>query len=215
VLCLIAFFTSPSYTKNKSIFVSERKGFPVISTSEFRKGAKILFQNQPYMVLEYHHVKPGKGGAFVRTKMKNMITGLIHEETFRSGEKFSDPDLSYREMQYLYLEDGIYNFMDQETFEQVLLNKNQIEEVVPFLKEQEMYTVLYFGERPIGVTPPMFMNLSVTETQPGFRGDTAQGACNKPATLETGLVIQVPIFVNEGDVIKVDTRESRYIERVK
>src|SRR5207244_592003 len=109
-------------------------------------------------------------------------------------------------------DESLYNFMDQDSFEQVILNKDQLEEVLPFLKEQEMYTVLYFGEKAIGVTPPMFMNLVVTETQPGVRGDTAQGGATKPAMLETGLSISVPLFVNEGDIIKVDTRESRYIE---
>lgn len=187
----------------------------MISTSDFRRGAKILFREQPYMVLEYHHVKPGKGGAFLRTKMKNMITGLIHEETFRSGEKFSEPDLEYRSMQYLYPEDSLYNFMDQESFEQIALDKDHIIEVLDYLKEQEVYTILYFEGKPIGVTPPMFMELKVTETVPGVRGDTAQGAATKPATLETGMVMQVPLFVEEGDVLKIDTRDNRYVERVK
>ena len=187
----------------------------MISTSEFRRGAKILFREAPYMVLEYHHVKPGKGGAFLRTKMKNMITGLIHEETFRSGEKFSEPDLEYRSMQYLYKDDSLYNFMDQESFEQIALDKDHISEVLDYLKEQEIYTILYFEGKPIGVTAPMFMELKVIETVPGVRGDTAQGAATKPATLETGLVMQLPLFVEEGDVVKVDTRDMRYIERVK
>lgn len=187
----------------------------VIATSDFRKGCKILFRNEPFMVLDYQHVKPGKGGAFVRTKMKNMITGLMHEETFRSGEKFPAPDLEYRQMQYLYEDNGLYNFMDQESYEQVELNKNQIEEVLDYLKEQEVYTILNFNDKPIGTTPPLFMELEITETPPGVRGDTAQGGATKPATLETGLVIQVPLFVNEGETIKVDTRDAKYIERVK
>lgn len=167
------------------------------------------------MVLEYHHVKPGKGGAFVRTKMKNMITGLTHEELFRSGEKFPEPDLEYREMQYLYKEDDLYNFMDQESFEQVALNENQISDVLDYLKEQTIYTILYFEGRPIAVTPPLFMELEVTEAPPGVKGDTAQGGGSKPVTLETGLVLQAPLFVEAGDVIKVDTRDGKYIERVK
>lgn len=187
----------------------------MIATSDFKKGTKILFKDAPYMVLDYSHVKPGKGGAFVRTKMKNMITGLIHEETFRSGEKFPSPDLEYKEMQYLYEDDGLYNFMDQESFEQVALNKSQLEEVLKFLKEQTVYTILYFQEKPIAVTPPMFMELAITETPPGVKGDTAQGAGTKPATLETGAVVQVPLFVEEGEKIKVDTRTNQYIERVK
>lgn len=187
----------------------------MVSTSDFKKGTKILFRDEPYMVLSFVHVKPGKGGAFVRTKMKNMITGLLREETFRSGEKFSDPNLSYRTMQYLYQEDGLYQFMDQEDFDQVALNKEQIEGVFNYLKEQEVYTVLYFGDKAIGVTPPLFMELEVVETQPGVRGDTAQGGATKPAKLETGFTISVPLFVNEGDLIKVDTRDGSYIERVK
>lgn len=187
----------------------------MIATSDFKKGAKILFRGEPYMVLEYTHVKPGKGGAFLRTKMKNLITGLVREETFRSGEKFPVPDLQYRDMQYLYAEGNMYNFMDQESFDQVALNKEQLEDVMKYLKEETIYAILYFDGKPIAVNPPMFMELLVTDTPPGVRGDTAQGGGNKPATMETGLVIQVPLFVNEGDVLKVDTREDRYIERVQ
>lgn len=186
----------------------------MVTTSEFRKGKKILFDNTPFMVIEFVHVKPGKGGAFVRTKMKNMITGLLHEETFRSGEKFEDPGLEYKDMQYLYLQDGLYNFMDQESYEQISFNKEQVEEALDFLKEQEIYTILYFQDRPIAVNPPMFMNLKVVNTPPGVRGNTAQGGATKTATLETGLNIHVPLFVNEGDTIKVDTRTVEYIERV-
>jgi elongation factor P len=187
----------------------------VISTSDFRKGAKILFRDQPYLVIEFHHVKPGKGGAFVRTKMKNMLTGLLHEETFRSGEKFPQPDLQYKNMQYLYQDGSNYDFMDQDSFEQVSLSKTQLEEVLDYLKEQVIYIVLYFEDRPIAVTPPLHMELEVKETPPGVKGDTAQGAGSKPATLETGMVIQVPLFVTEGDRIKVDTRTGEYIERLK
>ncbi len=167
------------------------------------------------MVIDWVHVKPGKGGAFLRTKMKNMITGLIHEELFRSGEKFSNPELEYREMQYLYNDGTLYQFMDQESYEQVGLSKVQLEDVLDYLKEQIVYTLLYFQEKPIAVNAPMFMELEVKETVPGSRGDTAQGACTKPATLETGMVVQVPLFVQEGEVLKIDTRDGKYIERVK
>lgn len=187
----------------------------MISTSDFRKGAKILFRDAPYMVLDYQHVKPGKGGAYVRTKMKNMLTGLVHEETFRSGEKFPSPDLEYHDMLYLYKDGELYNFMDQKSYEQVALHADQLEEVISLLKEQTIYTILYFDGKPIAVTPPMFMELTVIETPPGVRGDTAQGSATKHAKLETGLVVQVPLFVNENDIIKVDTRTSTYIERVK
>jgi elongation factor P len=187
----------------------------VIATSDFKKGAKILFDGQPYVIVDYQHVKPGKGGAFLRTKMKNMITNLMKEETFRSGEKFEQPDLEYKNMQYLYEEDGLYQFMDQDTFEQVAFDKAQIQEALNYLKEQEVYTVLYFEEKPISVQTPIFIELKVKETPPGVKGDTAQGAGSKPATMETGLVVQVPLFVNEGDLLKIDTREGVYIERVK
>lgn len=187
----------------------------MISTSDFKKGSKILFNNEPYMVLDYAHVKPGKGGAFLRTKMKNMLTGLTREETFRSGEKFEQPDLEYKEMQYLYKDGDHYNFMDQDTYDQVAFNEDQIEEVKDYLKEQEVYVILYFNEKPIAVNPPLFVELMVKETMPGVKGDTAQGAGSKPATLETGVVVQVPLFIDEGDVVKIDTRKKEYIERVK
>jgi len=187
----------------------------VIATSDFKKGVKILFRDEPYMVVDFQHVKPGKGGAFVRTKLKSMITGLMREETFRSGEKFPAPDLEYRDMQYLYQDGDLYNFMDQESFDQVALNKEQLAEALTYLKEQTVYTILYFTDKPIGVTPPIFMEFEVTDTMPGVRGDTAQGAGTKPATLETGIIVQVPLFVNTGDTIKVDTRSGEYIERVQ
>ncbi len=186
----------------------------MISTTDFKKGKKILFNNAPYMVLDYVSVKPGKGGAYIRTKMKNMLTGLVHEETFRSGEKFEQPNLENKDMQYLYEDGGLYNFMDTENFEQFSFNKDQIEEALNFLKEQETFTIVYFNERPISVTPPMFMELKVVQTPPGVRGNSAQGGVTKPATLETGLVLPVPLFVNEGDILKIDTRTTEYIERI-
>jgi len=156
----------------------------------------------------------GRGGALVRAKLKNLISGSTFEENFRSGEKFENPQLERRDMQFLYEEDGLYNFMDQESYDQVALNKDNLEDVLGYLKEQEIYQMLYFKDRPIGVTPPLFLNLKVSETPPGVKGDTAQGGGNKPATLETGLVVQVPLFVNEGDTLKIDTRDGSYIERV-
>ena len=187
----------------------------MVSTSDFRKGAKILFRDEPYSILEYHSVKPGKGGAFVRTKMKNLLTGLVREELFRSGEKFPSPDLEYRHMQYLYQDGDSYDFMDQESYDQVSLTKDQLDEVLDFLKEQTIYDILYFQGRPIAVNPPLHMEFKVKETVPGVKGDTAQGGGTKPATLESGLVLQVPLFVEEDDLIKVDTRNSTYIERIK
>lgn len=187
----------------------------MISASDFRKGTKVLYRDEPYVILDYQHVKPGKGGAYVRSKLKNLITGSVFEETFRVDEKFDVPDLVNREMQYLYADNSFYHFMDQESFEEVILNKDQITDILDYLKEQEIYTVLYFNDRPIAVTPPLFMELEVKETPPGVRGDTAQGSGSKPATLETGLVVQVPLFVAEGDKLKIDTRTGEYIERVK
>lgn len=186
----------------------------MVLAGDLRRGTKILYKGVPYSVIDYQHVKPGKGGAFMRTKMKNLLTGLVHEETFRAEERLEVPNLEYRDMIYLYNEDSLYHFMDQESYEQVALSKDQVEEVLNFLKEQVVYNVLYFDGKPIAVNPPLHMELKVVETPPGVRGDTAQGGATKPATLETGLVIQVPLFVEEGSIIRVDTRDNRYIERV-
>ncbi len=166
------------------------------------------------MVIDFMSVKPGKGGAYIKTKMKNMITGLMREETFRSGEKFEDPGLEYKDMQYLYKEDNIYHFMDTDSYEQYSFNKNQIEEALDFLKEQESYNIMYFQNKPIAVTPPMFMELLVTDAPPGVKGNTAQGGASKPITLETGVVINAPLFIQEGDILKIDTRTKEYIERI-
>lgn len=150
----------------------------------------------------------------MRTKMRSLISGLTAEETFRSEEKLESPSLDNRSMVYLYCDEGLYNFMDQENYEQVALSAKQLEGVLDLLKEQTAYDIVYFDGRPITVTPPIHMELLVTETPPGVRGDTAQGGASKPATLETGLVLQVPLFVNEGDLIRVDTRDREYVERV-
>ena len=186
----------------------------MISTSDFKRGGKILLDNIPYSIIEYHSVKPGKGGAYMRTKLKNMITGLIREKTFRSGEKFPEPDLEYKNMQFLYKDDTCFHFMDQDTYDQVILNKDQIEDSIDYLNEQVVYNILYFSEKPISINPPLFIELKIIETIPGVKGDTAQGSGNKPAKLETGLVVQVPLFICEGNVIKIDTRTGTYIERV-
>lgn len=186
----------------------------MISASEFRKGTKFLYQGAPHRVVAFQHVKPGKGGAFVRTKMKNLISGSTYEETFRVEDRFEEPDMEFCDMQFLYQDGDEYHFMNQETFEQSTFNRDQLDAVIDFLKEQEVYAMTYFNERPIDMTPPTFMELVVTNTPPGVRGNTAQGGATKPATLETGLTLQVPLFVNEGDVIKVDCRDASYIERV-
>lgn len=187
----------------------------MVFAGDLRRGSKLLFRSEPYSVLDFQHVKPGKGGAFARIKMKNLITGLVHEHTFRTEEKLPTPDLEYKDMLYVYQDGDEYQFLDQDTFEQVALTANQLGDIVNYLKEQTIYTVLYFEDRPIDVNPPLFIELAVKETPPGVKGDTAQGGGTKSATLETGLVLQVPLFVNEGDVIKVDTRDAKYIERIK
>ena len=186
----------------------------MISTSDFKKGStKILWNNEPWLIMDYQLVKPGKGGTYLRTKMRNLLTGRTLEETFRSAEKFPEPEIEQINMQYLYSSDDLYHFMNQESFEQVDLSEDQIGKAKSYLKEGEIYSVLTFKERAVNVEPPMFMQLKITETMPGVKGDTAQGG-SKPATLETGLVISVPLFLQEGDKIKIDTREDKYIERV-
>lgn len=185
----------------------------MIATSDFRRGStKILWNDEPWLVVEFQHVKPGKGGAFVRTKMKNLITQRLQEETFRSGEKFPDPGLEYVQVQYLYA-DSEYQFLDQSTYEQLGFSEEQIEQVKDFLKQDVVYTMLKFKDEPISIEAPNFMALTVTSTVPGVKGNTAQGG-SKPATLETGVVVNVPLFVNEGDTVKVDTRDKSYVERV-
>lgn len=186
----------------------------MVAAGDLRKGTKVLYKGEPYTVVEFQHVKPGKGGAYMRTKMKNLITGNMQEETFRSEEKLESPDLQYKEMLYVYEQDGLYEFLDQESYEQIAFNKDQVSDVSDYLKEQTVYNVLYFNDKPIAVNPPLFLELEVKETPPGVKGDTAQGGGTKPAVLETGLVLQVPLFINEGTIIKVDTREGKYIERV-
>lgn len=187
----------------------------MISASDFRKGTKFIYEKEPFSVVDFQHVKPGKGGAFVRTKMKSLLTGLLREATFRVEEKFDQPDIQYRDMQYLYQDGGSYCFMDQENFEQAYLSKDQVAEAVDYLKEQEIYSIVLLDDSPISVTPPIFVEFKVVESPPGVRGNTAQGAATKTATLENGLVLQVPLFVEEGDIIKVDTRTGEYSERVK
>lgn len=188
----------------------------MIATSDFRRGStKILWNKEPWVVTDFQHVKPGKGGAFVRTKMRNLITGRTLEETFRSGEKFPEPDLEYKKVQYLYSDGDLYHFMDQETFDQLSFDMGVLGDVKDYLKEQEIYRLITFEGRAISVEAPNFMELKVAETIPGVRGDTAQGGARKPATMETGLHVLVPLFINEGELLKIDTRTGEYIERVK
>jgi elongation factor P len=184
------------------------------STTDFRKGLKIEINGEPLVMVDFQHVKPGKGVAFVRTRLKSLITGNVIDQTFRSGDKVDTPDLEEREMQFLYETGGEYHFMDTQTYDQLFLTPEQLGENKDFLKENLAIKALFHNKRPIGVEIPMFVDLKVIKSDPGIRGDTATGA-TKPATLESGAVIQVPLFVEEGDVIRVDTRNREYITRVK
>jgi elongation factor P len=182
------------------------------STADFRKGLKIEIDGKPLIIVDYQHVKPGKGGAFVRTKLKNLETGQVLEQTFRSGSKVGIPDLEQRFMQFLYQQEQQYIFMDTQNYDQVEITAEYLGDSVNFLKPEIEVQVLYYKGRPIGVDLPTFVILEVTGTEPGMRGDTATGA-TKPATLETGLVVQVPLFIEEGQKLKIDTRNGEYMER--
>jgi elongation factor P len=183
-----------------------------VSTAEFKKGLRIVFDGQPYVIVDFQHVKPGKGGAFVRTKLKHMKAGRVIDNTFRSGERVELVDFEEKHMQYLYRDD-LYHFMDTETYEQVSLTASEVGEASDYLKENTEVDVLYISGSPAGIDLPNFVELAIIKTDPGVRGDTAQGG-SKPATLETGAVVQVPLFLNEGDVVKVDTRTGEYLGRV-
>lgn len=184
------------------------------STAEFKKGLRIEVDGTPYIIVDFQHVKPGKGGAFVRTKLKNLLNGRVVDQTFRSGEKVERPDLMEREMQYLYREGDRYCMMDNETFEQIMLSAEQVGEARLYLIENLNVEVLFYNKEPIAVELPTFVELAIAQTEPGVRGDTASGG-SKPAVLESGATLQVPLFINEGDRVKVDTRTGTYIERVK
>ena len=184
------------------------------STPDFRKGLKIELNGEPFTIVDFLHVKPGKGGAFVRTTLKSLISGNVIDRTFRSGEKIDKPNLEEKQMQYLYESDGEFHFMDNETYEQSFLTQEQLGDARNYLQESVTVAVLFHNDKPIGVEVPIFVELKVASTEPGIKGDTAAGA-TKPATLETGMTVLVPLFVNEGDVLKIDTRTGKYIERVK
>ncbi|GAB6876027.1 elongation factor P [Thermaerobacter litoralis] len=185
----------------------------MIEAGDFKNGMTVLIDGQVHQVLEFQHVKPGRGQAFVRAKIRNLETGATVNRTFRPDERFPPAPIEKREMQYLYESDGQYFFMDTSTYDQVGLSTAQLGEAVNFLKEGMVVKVLQTGEKTLGVELPTAVDLKVVETEPGVRGDTAQGG-SKPARLETGAVVQVPLFVNAGDVIRVDTRTGEYVERV-
>ncbi len=185
----------------------------MISTSQFKIGMAIKVEGTIYIILDFQHVKPGKGQAFVRTRLKNLKTGGVIDRNFRAGEEIEQAILDLREMEFLYSEDDNYYFMDTQTFEQIVLDKEKVGEVKKFLKENLVVGITIHEGKPVSVEPPIFVELKVVQTEPGVRGDTASGG-GKPATLETGLVIQVPLFVKVGDIVKVDTRTCEYVTRV-
>lgn len=185
----------------------------MISTNQFKNGMAIVVDGENFTILEFQHVKPGKGGAFVRTKLKNMRTGAVVDRTFRAGEKFESIHVERKPMNYLYSDTSGYIFMDQETYEQITLPEEMVKFITKYLVENETVYVLHLEGKPSAVELPLFVELKVTHTEPGVKGDTATGG-TKPATLESGAVIQVPLFVNIGDVLKIDTRTDEYITRV-
>jgi elongation factor P len=185
----------------------------MISTNDFRTGQTIEWEGGVWVVVDFQHVKPGKGAAFVRARLKNVITGNVNETTFRAGERLPKAQIEYRDMQYLYESGGDYMFMDQTSYEQVSLSTELLGDGLKYLKENMVIGVQFYAGAPIGIELPNFVELVIVETDPGLRGDTASGG-TKPATLETGAVVQVPLFVQEGDKIRVDTRTHQYLERV-
>jgi len=185
----------------------------MISAGDFKNGITLEIDGNVVQIVEFQHVKPGKGAAFVRTKMKDIINGGITEKTFRPTEKFPQAHIDRVEMQYLYTDGDLYNFMNVENYDQIALGKEVVGDALKFVKENEMVKICSFKGEVFEIDPPLFVELAITETEPGFKGDTAQGA-NKPATVETGAVVNVPLFVDEGDTIKIDTRTGEYLSRV-
>ena len=185
----------------------------MISASDFRNGITIELDGNVCQIIEFQHVKPGKGAAFVRTKLKDIINGGVTERTFRPTEKFPQARVDRKDMQYLYADGDLFNFMDTETYEQIALNSDVVGDALKFVKENEMVKVNSYNGNVCAIEPPLFVELEITETEPGFKGDTATGA-TKPATVETGAQVNVPLFVSTGDKIKIDTRTGEYLSRV-
>jgi len=186
----------------------------MISAGDFRNGITIEYENSIYQIIEFQHVKPGKGAAFVRTKLKNIISGGVVEKTFRPTEKCPQARIDRKDYQYLYADGDLYYFMDNETYDQIPLNKEDLGDMLKFLKENMMVKTLAFKGKIFAIEPPMFVELEITYTEPGFSGNTAGAGATKPAELETGATINVPLFVNTGDKIRIDTRTGEYMERV-
>lgn len=185
----------------------------MISAGDFKNGITVEIDGNIYQILEFQHVKPGKGAAFVRTKLKNVINGGVVEKTFRPTEKFPQARIDRVDMQYLYADGDLFNFMNMETYDQMAVDKDTVGDSLKFVKENETVKVCSYNGNVFAIEPPLFVELEITETEPGFKGDTAQGA-TKPATVETGAQVNVPLFVNQGDKIKIDTRTGEYLSRV-
>ncbi len=183
-------------------------------TSDIRKGLKFQIDGEPYVVVDFQFVKPGKGTAFTKTRIKNLITGAVLDKTFRSNERLEPANIEEKQMQFLYAEGDNFCFMDNQSYEQVYITRDIVDEAAKFMPDNLVVSVLFFNERPVGVTLPNFVELQVAHAEPGMKGDTASGA-TKPATLSTGAVINVPLFVNEGEWLRIDTRTAAYVERVK
>jgi elongation factor P len=185
----------------------------MVSTSDFKKGLKILIDDEPYNIVDFQHVKPGKGNQFTRTKLKNLVTGSNLERTIKSGEKFQEPDVEYQDMSFLYKDESGYNFMNQSSFEQVCLAEDVLADAANYIIENLEVKICFFNARAVGVELPKSINLKVTQTDPGLKGNTVTNTF-KPAVLESGLTVQVPLHINEGDVLKVNTANGEYVERV-
>ena len=186
----------------------------MIVAGDFRNGVTFELDNNIFQVIEFQHVKPGKGAAFVRTRLKNIVNGATVDRTFSPTDKMPKAIIDRKDMQYLYNDDNLYYFMDVQSFEQIPVNKESIGNTLNLVKENEVVRILSHKGKVFGIEPPTFVELEVIETDPGFKGDTTNGA-TKPATVETGFVIKVPLFVNTGDIIRIDTRSNDYMERVK
>lgn len=182
-------------------------------TADFKRGLKILIESDPYVVVDFQHVKPGKGNQFTRTKLRNLITGSNLERTFKSGEKFGVPNVVTKDVTFLYKDDNGFNFMDKSNYEQWIMTLAEVGESANWLIDNLEATLLFFNDRPIAVDVPNAVNIKITRTDPGFKGNTVTNVY-KPATLETGAIVQVPLHINEGDVIRIDTRTGEYVERV-
>lgn len=185
----------------------------MITAGDFKNGVTIEYDGKVCQIVEFQHVKPGKGAAFVRTKLKDIVNGGVVETSFRPTEKFPQAHIERKDMQYLYNDGDLYNFMDVETYDQIALSQDDIGDSLKFVKENEMVKVCSHKGNVFAVEPPLFVELEITETEPGFKGDTATGA-TKPATVETGATVYVPLFVEQNDVIKIDTRTGEYLSRV-